>query len=252
MLGLGAASVVIGLLVGATGIGGFLIIPAFMVLADLPVRTAMGTALLVAAANGALGAYLFLRRGNVDWAVAAPLAAGALVFSLCGGWLNHWLPVPLVVGALGCVMVAGSIASFRNAGMARSAMRGEKPGARTALLASIGCVSGLAAGLTGAGGPLVSVPLMSMLSYPVLTTVGASQVLQLAASLSGSIPYWQTGQVSIAALLLVVPMHLLGIRVGVGIAYKVEPRAATRAVAILGAAAGIGIFILAATNQQSV
>ena len=71
--GLCAASIIIGIMVGATGIGGFLIIPVLVQLADLPIRSAMGCALVIAAANGAMGAWLFRRRGKVEWAVARPL-----------------------------------------------------------------------------------------------------------------------------------------------------------------------------------
>jgi uncharacterized membrane protein YfcA len=245
VLGLGLASVLVGILVGTTGIGGFLIIPALSFLTGVPIRAAMGTALLASAANGALGAYLFRRRGNVDWSVAWPLAAGAVIFAFVGAWLNRWLPVRLVVGALGCVMLAGSILSLRKASAPRPQLARAKPWARFAVLLLIGCLSGMVAGLTGAGGPLVSVPLMAILAYPVLATVGAGQILQLVAGASGLIPYWQAGNVSLDMALIIVPLQLLGIRLGVQLAHAVDSRIATRAVAIVGMAAGLGILAFA-------
>ena len=246
LLGLAAAAIVVGTLVGATGIGGFLIIPALILCADLPVRTAMGTALLASAANGALGAWLFHRRGNVDGRIALPLAAGSVLFALFGAWLNRWLPVPLIAGALGIVMILGSGAALFGKA-SRAAPQGLPParGWRGASLAAIGCLAGLVAGLTGAGGPLVSVPLMAMLAYPTLAAVGAGQVLQLVASAFAAIPFAQAGHLALDAALVVVPAQLLGIRLGVGLAHVVDARIASRAVAAMGAVAGVLIVVMA-------
>jgi uncharacterized membrane protein YfcA len=250
--GLASASLVIGIMVGATGIGGFLIIPVLVQLVDLPIRSAMGSALVIAAANGAMGAWLFRRRGKVDWSVARPLVVGSVAFALVGGWLNRWLPVSMVVAILGCIMIAGSAANLwkpRALHSPQSPQEGTPSRThlrtRFSLLASIGALSGLTAGLTGAGGPLVSVPLLNIMPYPVLTAVGASQVLQLAASLFGSISYWQEDLIPIAPLIMVIPMHLIGIWLGVKLVHAVDQRLATQAVAVLGMAAGIGILTLA-------
>ena len=250
-LWLAAAAIGVGILVGSTGIGGFLIIPALTLFAGVPIRVAMGTALVAAAANGALGAWLFHRRGNIDWTLAAPLAGGSVLFALFGAWLNRWLPVALIVAALGLVMFVGSIATFFNVSRRASAgslASAPAPGrARLVALIAIGCLSGLVAGLTGAGGPLVSVPLMAMLAYPTLIAVGAGQVLQLVASASAAIPYSQAGHVSVDAAIIIVPAQLIGIRIGVGLAHVVDPRIAARVVAGVGAAAGLFILSLAAS-----
>ncbi len=250
--GLASASLVIGIMVGATGIGGFLIIPVLVQLADLPIRSAMGSALVIAAANGAMGAWLFRRRGKVDWAVAKPLVVGSVAFALIGGWLNRWLPVPVVVAILGCIMIAGSAANLWKPRALQSPETGTPSlthsRTRFSLLAAIGALSGLTAGLTGAGGPLVSVPLLNIMAYPVLTAVGASQMLQLAASLFGSISYWQDDLIPIAPLTVAIPMHLIGIWLGVKLVHAVDQRLATQTVAVLGMASGIGILMLAVTR----
>jgi len=79
----------------------------------------------------------------------------------------------------------------------------------------------------------------------VLTAVGASQVLQLAASLFGSISYWQDGLIPIGLLTVAIPMHLVGIWLGVKLVHAIDQKLATRVVAALGMAAGIGILMLA-------
>ena len=66
-----------------------------------------------------------------------------------------------------------------------------------------------------------------------------------AASLSGSISYWQEDLIPIAPLSVAIPMHLIGIWLGVKLVHAVDQRLATQAVAVLGMATGIGILTLA-------
>src|SRR5690606_12779260 len=99
------------------------------------------------------------------------------------------------------------------------------------------------AGLTGAGGPLVSVPLMTVLAFPFLATVGASQVLQFVASFAGAAAYARTGDLSLALLALIVPLQLLGIWAGVHLAHRVDVQLARRAVAAIGIAVGAMLVV---------
>lgn len=233
-----AAALVVGAAVGATGIGGVLLIPALWLLADVPVREAMGTVLAASAANGALAAFLFARRGSIDWKIAAPLAAGALVFAFAGGTLNAYLPAAALVKLLGAVMAAGCAYAL----FSPAARPGPAHG-RGVVLFAVGLASGLTAGLTGAGGPLVSVPLMSALAFPFLATVGASQVLQLVASASGAAAYWRDGAIAASLLALIVPLQLAGIWAGVRLAHRLDVRLARRIIAGLGVLIG-GLLIV--------
>ncbi|MGB6104439.1 MAG: sulfite exporter TauE/SafE family protein [Pusillimonas sp.] len=244
-IGLGLSAACIGVLTGATGIGGFLIIPALVVLADLDIRTAIGTALVLGAASGLLGAKLYRGKGNLPWALVIPLVIGAACFAMLGGWLNQWLPVRLIAGALGFVMVVGSLCVLR-----RKKNGSDFPALLltkydSLLLVLIGCLSGLVAGLTGAGGPLISIPLMTALAYPVLASIGASQVMQIVACIFGVAIYWEAGNISWSALAIIVPLQLIGTVFGVRLSHAVDSDLASRSVALLGILGGIAILGLA-------
>lgn len=227
-LGLGTA-------VGATGIGGVLMIPALWILLGVPLRDAMGTVLAASAANGALAAWLYFRRGSIQWPIAIPLCAGALVSGFAGGTINPYLPAPLLIKGLGAVMAASCAWTFiRRGEPAEEARAGRAP-----QLFGVGFVSGLAAGLTGAGGPLVSVPLMTALAFPFLATVAASQVLQLVASASGAAAFWRAGALDLQMLALIVPLQLLGIWAGVRLAHRIDVALARKVLAALGVAVGL-------------
>ncbi len=78
-----AVGVGVGALTGLVGVGGgFLIVPALVLLARVPMRQAVGTSLLVIAMNSAAGLAGYLGRVEVPWgfvAVFAAVASGGIV-----------------------------------------------------------------------------------------------------------------------------------------------------------------------------
>ena len=80
------AAVVVGLMTGFFGVGGgFLVVPALVLVLDFPMPVAVGTSLLVIAINSATS--LVARAGNgieIDWTVIGLFTAAAVAGSLLG------------------------------------------------------------------------------------------------------------------------------------------------------------------------
>ena len=84
---------VVGLLSGFFGIGGgFLIVPALMLAADMELRDAASASLVAVAAFGAASASSYAWSGLVDWPVAALLVGGGVMGALVGARANAILP----------------------------------------------------------------------------------------------------------------------------------------------------------------
>ena len=80
-----AAGFGVGLLTGFLGVGGgFLIVPALTLLTRLPIHAAVGTSLLVIAANSAAGVLGHLRQGEMPLGLTAALTASAALGALVG------------------------------------------------------------------------------------------------------------------------------------------------------------------------
>lgn len=80
-----ALGAVVGALTGFIGVGGgFLIVPALVLLAGLDIKVAIGTSLAVIAFNSAAGLAGQTRYAVIDWALAAALTAAAIVGMLLG------------------------------------------------------------------------------------------------------------------------------------------------------------------------
>ncbi len=83
-----AIGVAIGLLTGIIGAGGgFVIVPALVLLSGLPMRTAVGTSLLVIAMNSFAGFAGTLSHATIHWSLALAVTAASVVGSLVGAAL---------------------------------------------------------------------------------------------------------------------------------------------------------------------
>lgn len=75
-----AAAAAVGLLTGVVGVGGgFLIVPALVLLAGLPMKRAVGTSLLVIAMNSASGFLAYAGHVDIDWRYMALFTAIAVI-----------------------------------------------------------------------------------------------------------------------------------------------------------------------------
>jgi len=103
-----AAGVIIGGLIGATSIGGgVLIIPALMLFLDANPSQAVGTSIAISVVLSALGGIVYLLNGNIVLLTMALMALGAFPGVLIGSRLAVRLP-DTVLKVIVIVMVAGS------------------------------------------------------------------------------------------------------------------------------------------------
>ncbi len=80
--------VVVGALTGLVGAGGgFLVVPALVLVARMPMTVAVGTSLLVIAMNGLAGFAGHLGGVSIPWGVALPVVAAAALGSVVGSRL---------------------------------------------------------------------------------------------------------------------------------------------------------------------
>lgn len=88
-----AAGLAVGFLTGLFGVGGgFLIIPAFVLLLGLPMGSAVATSLAVIVVNSAAGFAAHLGEAHLDPAITLAFAGTAVVGSLLAGRLAHRVP----------------------------------------------------------------------------------------------------------------------------------------------------------------
>lgn len=235
-----ALSLVVGALIGAVGIGGILLVPGLVLLGQLGIHQASATALFTFLFTGIASTWLFARRGSLDVRASAWVCAGAVLSSFAGAYVNSLTNALVLARIIGTVIaLAGLNVLFP---LRRPVVSGESRDG-PALLLGVGAAAGFGSGLTGAGGPLFSVPIMLGLGFPPLMTIGVSQLLQVISAVSGTLGNLAYGSVDFRVALWITPFELIGVAVGVTIAHRANVTQLRRAAGWLCVVSGAFILL---------
>lgn len=100
----------IGVVTGLLGAGGgFLIIPALVLFLKLPMKTAVGTSLLLIAINSGFGFLFSLKQFEYDWPVLLTFTALAIAGIFIGGKLAEKIPSALLKKGFGWFVLVMAI-----------------------------------------------------------------------------------------------------------------------------------------------
>lgn len=84
--------ILVGVLTGVVGAGGgFLIIPALVLFAKLPMKKAVGTSLLIIAAKSLIGFIGDVQQYDVDWVFLGLFTSISIIGIFVGGWLTQFI-----------------------------------------------------------------------------------------------------------------------------------------------------------------
>ena len=245
IIGLILISLIVGLLIGAIGIGGILLIPAINLLAGLTIHASMATALFTFIFTGILGTWLFNRRGSIDWSITIPVCLGAAVFAFFGALVNSRTDgrvLTIILSVL--IIVAGINTAFKRVSEGSPAFH-QSLRKQQVLLFVIGGISGFGSGLTGVGGPALSVPIMLLFGFNPLTAIGASQVIQMLAAVSGTLGNLQYGSIDFRLAITLTVFEIVGVQLGVVIAHALNARSLRSTVGVFGMVVGSGLMLRA-------
>lgn len=229
----------VGVFIGAIGIGGVLLVPSLTYLGGLGVHIAVASCNLSYLFTGLIGGMLYARKGSIRWSMAGWLFAGAMPGAYLGAATLSLLPgtvIELIIGAL--IIFAGVHALAKGAGDAPIRESLGNPH-----LAVIGLVTGFGSALTGTGGPLILVPIMVWLELPVLTAIGLSQVIQVPIALLATVGNLVHGAIDLWLGIGLAVVLMAGAAVGAHIAHRVSAQLLKRIVAVT--LIGVGILIIA-------
>ena len=101
---------IVGFLVGCTGMGGIILIPALVYLSGLSSHVAMGTTLFTFIFTTSLCSWLYIRLGHVDWKATIPICIGGFLFTYVGADVKAFTAAPylnLILALL--ILLAGDV-----------------------------------------------------------------------------------------------------------------------------------------------
>jgi uncharacterized membrane protein YfcA len=207
-----AVGVIAGFTSGLFGVGGgIIIVPTLVLLAGFPHKLATGTSLTAIVPISIAGIVGYATAGEVDWAAAACIAAGAVAGALAGTrWLVRASTPALQLGfSVAMLLTAAKLFVDDTTGAGRGALT---VGTAVTLVA-LGVASGVLAGLLGVGGGIIIVPALTLaFGVPLVLAKGTSLAVILPTALIGTARNRRSG------LTAVRPAVVVGLA-GIGTAY---------------------------------
>jgi uncharacterized protein len=190
-----AAGVGVGVLFGLFGVGGSSFATPVLSLLGVPPMLAVASPLAATMPAALSGAVSYLRRGDVNWRVAALSLAGGLPATVAGALLSrlvggHWLLVSsgVVLAVIGVRVLRPLSPAARDAAASRR---------RSGVVVALGGAAvGLFTGLLANGGGFLLVPLyLLVLGLPMHTSSGTSLAVIAALSLPTFVTHWTLGNI---------------------------------------------------------
>ena len=163
----------VGLCIGWCGVAGFLLPILFTSACGLSVTESLLASFLCFAVSGAIGFFNYHRRGELPLRPALILSAGSLAGGLIGAALGGLLAAETVKVLLYLVvLLSGMAIAVRELRPQKSAE--ERPMPPAAALLPLGLITAVICALSGAGGPVLVMPLLVALGVPAKMAVGVS------------------------------------------------------------------------------
>lgn len=232
----------VGLLIGWTGVAGFLLPMFFAACWTLEISQVLAICFLCFAVSGVIGSLNYKRAGNLPLRPALYLSAGSLLGALLGAMLNQYIPAETVKLLLyAVVLLSGSSILLRKEKKdAPAAM----PVPRFFPLAALGLVTGLICALSGAGGPVLVMPLLVVLGFPAHAAVGVALFDSIFIALPAVGVYWMQGAPPLGVLALCAAAHAVGVLVGSGTARYVPGPLLKKVVGVCSVAIALYMLLL--------
>jgi uncharacterized protein len=220
------SGLVVGLLVGLTGVGGgSLMTPLLVLVFGIHPSTAVGTDLLYAAATKSVGTAVHNSRRTIDWRIVGRLALGSVPATALTLFILSRLHAHLdarhglISTTLGVALILTAIAIvFRRFILERFARVSSRWSARTIAVSTVvlGAVLGVLVSISSVGAGAIGMTVLLVLypALPVSKLVGSDIAHAVPLTLIAGLGHWAMGSVNLGMLGSLLAGSIPGIIVG--------------------------------------
>jgi hypothetical protein len=208
-------ALLLGIAIGATGIGGVLLVPFLTLTLGIDVKRAIAAALLSYLPSCVVAVILYGRRGSIPWRDAALLCLAAVPAAWLGAKVAQGAPVRLLEPLIGALLLAGGIYALMPKRVAERAPRRLK----SPVVLAIGGGTAFVSAMTGAGGAFVMLPILLLLDVALLPAIGMGQAIALPIAGVASVANIAAGVIDLGIASGLAVALTLGIAIGTPIAH---------------------------------
>ena len=227
------ANLLIGGMIGLTGIAGFLLPILYTGFLGMPTAQALALSFFALLISGVLGAWNYHKAGSLDLRLAVLISTGSLIGAIIGVKLNLLIDEVIVKRILyTVVLLSGLSILLRKENASESSGRSGAPSVPVLIL--FGLVTGAVCALSGAGGPILVMPLLVVMGVPVRTAVGVALFDSIFIAIPSCIGYsLQCDMASLAGVLAVsLISHGIGVFAGSRNTSLIRPELLKKGVAV--------------------
>lgn len=204
----------VGVVIGFIGAGGAGVMVSILTLVfDLPIHTAVGTALGAMVFTTVSGSISHFREGNVVVKPGVILGLGGVAGAILGADLSQHIPEDALQLAAGCALMFLAFLVWLRMQLGRQI--GEPADLATynvtpkqgGIGIGVGALGGTASAFFGVGmAPFIQLALMTVMRLPLLQAVGTTMLALCFISASGSVALASQGDLSL--------VHMVGVTIG--------------------------------------
>lgn len=208
------ANLLVGGMIGLTGIAGFLLPMLYSGFMGMPAAQGMALSFFAFLISGVLGSWNYYKAKNLDVRLGLLISAGSLAGAAMGVWLNLMIDESVVKKILYLVVLASGISILLRKDKERN--REERRQLPAGVMVAFGFVTGAVCALSGAGGPILVMPLLVVMGVSVKTAVGVALFNSIFIAIPSCIGYSMQCEPETFITLLAVSMVSHGVGVWAG------------------------------------
>lgn len=242
------ANLVVGTLIGISGIAGFLLPMIYVGILKMPIRDAFALSFISFFVGGIIGSYSYWKLGNIDIKFAKILSIGSIFGAIVGVKLNMIVSVETAKIFLYLVVLLSGISIL----MKKASNENTKKSLNINLLENkgfviaIGFLTAAICSLSGAGGPILVVPILTILGMDLKVAVGVGILNQIVIALPSAIGYLSNSDFKSMIMLIVVSLsaHVIGIIFGANTSNKINIGLLRKTVSIISISSAVYMLSL--------
>lgn len=245
-----AANMLVGGCIGICGIAGFLLPMLYTGGLGYDVQRALAFSFLAFLISGCIGSFNYYKEGNLDVALSVKLGVGSLIGAVCGVFWQAVIPQQTAKVLLYLVVLFSGISilyrmwSEKRKKRTQTIHHKKKLTDHVWFLLILGISTGAVCSLSGAGGPVLVMPLLITFGVSARVAVGVSLFDSVFIAIPACIGYLSRidRKSFLLLLILIAVTHGIGVWIGSRFAGKVPVKGLKLFVAVFSVA--ISIYML--------
>lgn len=255
-------NLIVGTLVGVSGIAGFLLPIVFTGYLGMDLSLSLALSFISFLTSGIIGSYRYQRQGQMDLKFGVLVGIGSIAGAVLGVRLNFMIPLTTAKMFLYLVVLASGLSILVKKDKPEAAPSGYSSDDSSTVLPSgspvytgllgnkpfvllFGFITGAICALSGAGGPILVMPILVTLGMPVRTAVGVSLFDSIFIALPACVGYLSNCPKEGLLVLCLISFicQAIGVFFGAGQAGRINVRVLKKGVAVFSIAIAVYMII---------